>query len=129
MPLIDMPLDRLRNYEGRNPRPADFDAYWERALQEMRATDAQWELVASNFQVPYADCYHLYFTGTGGARIHAKYVRPKHASGRILPCCIFTAIRIIRETGRISWVGRSLASRFLLWIAGAKEGYPKITAP
>ncbi len=80
MPLIDMPMDRLRNYEGRNPRPADFDAYWERALQEMRETDAQWELVASDFQVPYADCYHLYFTGTGGARIHAKYVRPKHAS-------------------------------------------------
>lgn len=80
MPLIDMPLDRLRNYEGRNPRPADFDAYWERAHQEMRETDAQRELVASDFQVPYADCYHLYFTGTGGARIHAKYVRPKHAS-------------------------------------------------
>jgi len=79
MPLIDMPLDRLRNYEGRNPRPADFDAYWEKALQEMGETDAQWELVASDFQVPYADCYHLYFTGTGGARIHAKYVRPKHA--------------------------------------------------
>lgn len=79
MPLIDMPLDQLKQYEGRTPRPADFDTYWERALQEMKETDPQLELIESEFQVPYADCYHLYFTGVNGARIHAKYVRPKHA--------------------------------------------------
>jgi len=81
MPLIDMPLEQLRTYEGSNPRPVDFDAYWDRALGEMRQTDARVELVKSDFQVPYAECYHLYFTGAGGARIHAKYIRPKHVSG------------------------------------------------
>jgi cephalosporin-C deacetylase len=80
MPLIDMPLEELSKYEGRNPRPADFDAYWERALAEMRATDPQVELVPSTFQVPYAECFDLYFTGVRGARIHAKYVRPKHVT-------------------------------------------------
>src|SRR5438552_802288 len=45
MPLIDMPLERLREYEGRNPRPDDMEAYWDRALAEMRATDPQAELV------------------------------------------------------------------------------------
>lgn len=77
MPLLDMPLESLRSYQGINPRPADFDAYWERALQEMKAVDPQIELLPAEFQVPYADCFHLYFTGVKGARIHAKYIRPK----------------------------------------------------
>ena len=45
MPLIDMPLEELKTYTGRNPRPADFDAYWDRALAEMRAVDPKVELV------------------------------------------------------------------------------------
>lgn len=78
MPLIDMPLAELKKYEGRNPRPADFSAYWQRALEEMRTTDPQLELVKSDFIVPFADCFDLYFTGVRGARIHAKYVRPRN---------------------------------------------------
>jgi len=80
MPLIDMPLESLKKYEGTNPRPEDFDSYWERALAEMKATDGQLELVKSEFQVPFAECFDLYFTGVRGARIHAKYVRPKHVA-------------------------------------------------
>lgn len=78
MPILDMSLPELHQYEGRNPRPADFDDYWERALAELEATDPQLEIVPSSFQVPYADCFDLYFTGVRGARIHAKYVRPKN---------------------------------------------------
>jgi len=73
-----MPLAKLQAYQGRNPRPADFEAYWERALTEMRAVDAQVEWVRSSFQTPQADCFELYYTGVRGARIHAKYVRPKN---------------------------------------------------
>jgi cephalosporin-C deacetylase len=78
MPLVDMPLEQLKQYGGRNPRPDDFDAYWSRALDEMKAVDANVELVKSDFSVPFADCFDLYFTGVRGARIHAKYVRPKN---------------------------------------------------
>lgn len=78
MPLShDMPLAELRAYQGVNPKPADFDAFWERGLAEMRATDPQIELIPAHFQTTYADCFHLYFTGVGGARLHAKFVRPK----------------------------------------------------
>jgi len=76
MPMIDMPLAELKQYKGINPRPADFDAYWEKALAEMHALDANVELVPAEFQVPGAECFHLYFTGVGGSRIHAKYLRP-----------------------------------------------------
>ncbi len=78
MPLIDMPLSELKTYQGRNPRPADFDAYWERALEEMRSVDPKIELIESSFKVSNADCFDLYFTGVRNARIHAKYLRPKH---------------------------------------------------
>jgi cephalosporin-C deacetylase len=80
MPIVDMPLEQLRAYQGRNPRPADMDAYWDRALAEMRALDPQVELVPHALDAPFAECFHLYFTGVGGARVHAKYLRPKHAT-------------------------------------------------
>lgn len=82
MPLIDMPLAELRQYRGRNPRPADLDAYWAQALAEMRALDARVELVPSAFQTSYAECFDLYFTGVRGARIHAKFLRPRQRVGK-----------------------------------------------
>lgn len=82
MPLIDMPLGELRTYTGRNPKPADFDAYWDAALEEMRAIDPNVEIVPAGFKSPIADCFHLYYTGIGGARIHAKFLRPKNPQGK-----------------------------------------------
>lgn len=38
MPIIDMPMKELVNYMGINPKPEDFDAFWDRALEEMRGT-------------------------------------------------------------------------------------------
>ncbi|HCU35790.1 MAG TPA: acetylesterase [Armatimonadetes bacterium] len=80
MPLVDMPLEQLQTYQGRNPRPADHDEYWDRALAEMRAVDPALELAPAEFAVPGAECFDLYFTGVRGARIHAKYLRPAQAS-------------------------------------------------
>jgi len=37
--MLDMPLAELQKYQGRNPRPAEFDPFWERSLSEMRALD------------------------------------------------------------------------------------------
>jgi cephalosporin-C deacetylase len=81
MPLqFDMPFEKLQTYEGTNPRPADFDAYWDAALAEMRSVDPKVELVPAEFQTPFAECFHMYFTGVGGARVHAKLIRPKNAN-------------------------------------------------
>jgi len=82
MPVFEMPLEQLEIYEGRNPRPVDFDSYWERALAEMRALDPRVELAPASFQAPFAECFDLFFTGVGGARIHAKYLRPKNRPGK-----------------------------------------------
>ena len=79
MPLVDLPLDQLQTYAGRNPRPHDFDAYWDTALAEQQATDPNPELIPFPLESSFADCFHLYFTGVGGARVHAKYLRPKRS--------------------------------------------------
>lgn len=80
MPLVDMPLEKLLQYEGRNPRPHDVDEYWDKALAEMHAIDPKIELVPFSLKSNAAECFHLYFTGVGGARVHAKYLRPKNIS-------------------------------------------------
>lgn len=74
--LVDLSIPELKQYSGRNPRPADFDAFWDRSLVELAAIDPDVELVPAKFKVPGAECFDLYFTGTGGCRIHCKYLRP-----------------------------------------------------
>jgi cephalosporin-C deacetylase len=81
MPLVDMPLEQLVEYRGRNPRPADMEEYWDSALAEMAAVDPNVELVPHPLKSSFAECFHLYFTGVGGARVHAKYLRPKRSPG------------------------------------------------
>jgi len=79
MPLFEMPLPELKKYMGRTPCPPDLDRFWDESLAEMRALDPQVELIPAEIQAPSAECFHLYFTGVDGARIHAKYLRPKGA--------------------------------------------------
>ncbi len=76
MPLIDMPLQELESYQGRNPRPDDFDEFWERGLAEMHALGTDCELIPSEFQVPGVECFDLFFTGVRGSKVHATYARP-----------------------------------------------------
>jgi cephalosporin-C deacetylase len=81
MPLtFDFSFEKLQTYQGINPRPHDFDDYWDRGLAELDALEPNVELIRAEFQAPFADCFHMYFTGTGGARVYAKLLRPKHAS-------------------------------------------------
>jgi cephalosporin-C deacetylase len=42
----------------------------------MREVDPQVELQPHELPATVAKCFHLYFTGVGGARVHAKYLRP-----------------------------------------------------
>ena len=81
MPLLfDLPQEELSSYQGVNPRPHDFEDYWDTALAELASVDADVELVPADFQAPYAECFHMYFTGTRGARVHAKLLRPRAAT-------------------------------------------------
>jgi cephalosporin-C deacetylase len=80
MPLTDKPLEELKKYQGTNPKPDDFDSFWDRSLRELDATPPDVEMKPVDV---LGDCdaelFHLYFTGIGGARVHAKYLRPRGA--------------------------------------------------
>jgi cephalosporin-C deacetylase len=89
VPTIDLPLSELKVYKGTNPKPVDFDDYWERGLSEMRAVDPQVHFKKSDFQVPFATCYDMYFTGVKGARIHVKYVKPMSVSDPVSAVLMF----------------------------------------
>lgn len=78
MPIVDMPIEELKQYQGITPCPPDFDQFWKKALSEMNSVDPQTELIPADFQVDCADCYDLYFTGVRGARVHAKFLLPKN---------------------------------------------------
>jgi len=80
MPLtFDLPIEQLKTYRGKNPCPYDFDPFWDKGLAEMRSVDSQIELTPAEFQASNVECSHLFFTGVGGARIHAKLLRPANA--------------------------------------------------
>lgn len=43
----------------------------------------------AQFSFPGVECYDLYFTGVGGARIHCKLAYPAHVEGKIPGVCMF----------------------------------------
>lgn len=76
---MDMPLLQARQYLGSSPKAADYDAFWQEALEELDAVDAnaQWEDAPMQFSC--ARCQWLRFQSVGGAQICAKVLRPKTA--------------------------------------------------
>ena len=89
MPFFDMPLPELEIYQGKSPKPTDFDEYWDKAVFEMKSTEAKTELIPSEFQTNMADCYDMYFTGVRNARIYAKCLKPKNITGKVPAVIIF----------------------------------------
>jgi len=85
MPIVDMPLNELKKYQGRSPRPQDFDKFWDESIAEMKAIDANVELLPADFQSPYAECFDMYYTGVKGARIYAKLLRPRIKPKKPMP--------------------------------------------
>ncbi len=107
MGLFDLPVEKLPAYTGRNPRPDDFDEYWNRALAEMAALDPKPVLEKSAYVHPALDSFHLTFTGTGGARIYAKYMRPKEIKGKLPAILCFHGYSGASEgwTSLSAWAG------------------------
>jgi cephalosporin-C deacetylase len=90
MPLtFDFPLEKLQTYQGINPCPSDMDEFWDASIEEMHGVDPNIELIPAYDGAPNVECFDLYFTGVGGARIYAKYLRPRGAGpGSKLPAVV-----------------------------------------
>lgn len=89
MPCVDMPIEKLKEYQGINPRPADFDEFWDRSLAEMNAIDPATDFKPFDFPSAIADFFELTYTSTKGARIYAKFARPKNIVGNMPAVLLF----------------------------------------
>lgn len=79
MPLLDLSLDELKGYEGRNPRPADFDEYWARGLDDLASVPPNVEIARADVSFRNAEAFDLTFDGTRGGRVYTKLLLPKGA--------------------------------------------------
>ncbi len=48
----------------------------------MHSLDRNVTITPVEFKSPVADCYDMYFTGVGGARVYAKLLKPKNIQGK-----------------------------------------------
>lgn len=104
MPMIDMPVDELKEYTGRGIKPKDFNEYWDRAIEEMNNTDPKLEIIKNEINIPNIECYDMYFSGVKNGRIHAKLLKPANTVGK-LPAAIH-------------FHGYSCASEDWMWYSG-----------
>ena len=82
MPIVDMPLEQLKKYQGCSPCPADIDEYWDNAIAEMNSIDPNAEFIKVDYPHKDIEFYDLYFTSTKNARIHARFAKPAHINGK-----------------------------------------------
>lgn len=72
-------MEELFTLRSETPKPGDFDAYWDRALAQLDEVFPCAELRPAGPEIPGFRCAELWFTGIGGARIHARCVLPRDA--------------------------------------------------
>jgi len=89
MPLVDMPIEKLLEFKGRNPKPKDFDEFWDKSIAEMKAMDSNVTITPADFKSDVADCYDMYFTGVNGSRIYTKFLKPKNINGKCPAIILF----------------------------------------
>ncbi|MGG5462208.1 acetylxylan esterase [Clostridium sp. B9] len=83
MPMLDMSLEKLYEYKGVSPIPKDFDEFWDEELKKLDKINPNVEMIKSDFESPIADCYDLYFNSVDGAKIYAKFMKPKNIKGKL----------------------------------------------
>jgi cephalosporin-C deacetylase len=76
MALYDKPLEELLIYDPPLTRQPDFDAFWQRTLEERARTPVAARFRAIDYPTIGAQVYEALYEGWRGARICAWYVQP-----------------------------------------------------
>lgn len=79
MPLLDLELAELRTYRSPRTAPADFDAFWAKTLGEAAEHDLDVTVEPHGLGLTAVEASRVWFTGHGGQRVHALWLRPARA--------------------------------------------------
>lgn len=71
-------IEALKDYRGATPKPADFEQFWARRMAEAEEVPLEYTLSQAQQAPSFGFCrtMDLWFTGMGGAKLYAKYLRP-----------------------------------------------------
>ncbi|HEY0734400.1 MAG TPA: acetylxylan esterase [Herpetosiphonaceae bacterium] len=105
MAFFDLPLDQLRSYLPPRDEPADFDAFWQQTLAEVRQTPLNATYKAVDYGLATVETFDVTFSGYGAQPIKGWLLLPRHRSGP-LPC----VVEYIGYGG-----GRGFPTDWLLW--------------
>ncbi|GMA30521.1 acetylxylan esterase [Litorihabitans aurantiacus] len=86
MAHFDLPQDQLARYRPELDVPDDLDDFWTRTLDEARSFDLDVSLVRVETGLTAVDVYDVTFSGFGGHRIKAWFVRP--AGDAVVPAVV-----------------------------------------
>ncbi|WP_303973758.1 acetylxylan esterase [Streptococcus merionis] len=65
------------DYRGSQCKPADFDVFWARALEEVDQLGFDYQLRPASFTSPIAECFELIFSTVNGSTIVCQLLKPK----------------------------------------------------
>lgn len=87
MAYFDLPLNELENYSAPIFPPDDFDIFWERTLNDVRAYSLNPIFDPVDFGIRTLETYDVSFAGYGGQQIKGWLVLPKGIT-EPLPCVV-----------------------------------------
>ena len=61
--FLNQEIEKLYNYKGSNPKPEDFDEFWDTAVEEVKKIDPEVELKPAKQKFKGCEAFDMYFTG------------------------------------------------------------------
>ena len=74
-------IEALGGYYGATPRPDDFESFWQVRMAEADAVPLHYTVTQAQEVPSWDSCefLDLWFTGMEGARLYAKFLRPRRS--------------------------------------------------
>jgi len=136
MPFFDLPLAELERYRPDVAEPVDFDAFWQRTLEESRAAGGAATLEPYDARLSTVDVWDVTFPGFAGDPVKGWFMLPSGASGRLPTVIEFNGYGGGRGLPheRLNWVSAGYAYFFMDtrgqgsgWGTGGSTGDPSGT--
>lgn len=84
----EIAYEQWGSYRSPYQKPADFDAFWQKAKQEVENLSLAFQLTPYPLPSKLVEAFELRFQGVGEAEIYCQYLRPKNSEDKKLPALL-----------------------------------------